>query len=180
MRDGGEDDDTDGFCEPNCSEFEVRSDGGHQCVDCGAVYWYDFMTGLSGPFTLSEWKRKLDDEFKREENGGVRDREDLQRMNCNRCEKIVMPGEGIRVRNYMVDMGVETVAYCDAECLHEVALSSGRKRSTQCVRSAEEIDEKYEEFEEVIYDDESTGEQMLLAAHALNVLDWVRGVRDDL
>jgi hypothetical protein len=48
------------------------------------------------------------------------------------------------------------------------------------VRGREEIREKREELEEIIYDDGSTGKAKLLAGHALNVLDWVRGVRDDL
>jgi len=91
------------------------------------------------------------------------DIEDLQRMNCNRCKKIVMPGEGIRVKNYMVDGGVETVAYCDQDCLDAMPRRG--------VRGREEIDAKIEELK---------GSSMWGDAKKRMALKWVLGVRDDL
>jgi len=103
------------------------------------------------------------------------DIEDLQRMNCNRCKKIVMPGEGIRVKNYMVDSGVKTVAYCDQDCLDAMP--------SRGVRGRKEIQEKLQELKErdsgVVYEG-SMGSIPARCTGEIRALKWVRGVRDDL
>jgi len=100
------------------------------------------------------------------------DIEDLQRMNCNRCKKIVMPGEGIRVKNYMVDSGVETVAYCDQDCLDAMP--------SRGVRGRREIERRREKANIRINNLYKTDAKIEREDIIEETLDWVLGVRDDL
>jgi len=64
--------------------------------------------------------------------------ESVKRMRCNSCERELMPGNGLRLRDYDEGEGVVIIAYCDRECL-----------MNKCggVRGRLEIEEKVEECE---------------------------------
>jgi len=51
-------------------------------------------------------------------------REYVKRMRCSGCGSELMPGSGLRLRDYEKSEGVVIISYCDKGCLEDHMLST--------------------------------------------------------